>query len=196
MKTFGKQLFVTLVAVLMLAPVASKAQAWSSDPIHSTVMYTVRHVMTPMLGVFKKFDVNITWDAANLGASTIDATLDAASVQMGMDKLEGHLKSADFFDVATYPTWTFKSTSIVKGKKSKAGASYIANGKLTVRGVTKDVAIPFIFLGVMDTGHGNKAGFSADFTINRVDYGVGNADTKMLGGDVKITVLLEMNPKN
>ena len=192
-----KQLLVAFLAVIMFAPIAAQAQAsaWSSDGVHSSVMYTVRHAVTPMIGMFKKFDITVNWDAANPTASSIDAKLDASSVMMGMDKLEQHLQSADFFDVAKFPEWTFVSTSIVKGKKSKTTAvNYIANGKLTVHGVTKDIAVPFQFLGLLENPRGNTAGFSAEFTINRLDYGVGQAG-EMLGSDVKVNVLLEMHPK-
>jgi polyisoprenoid-binding protein YceI len=192
-------LFVFAMATLFLAvPMTSKAQAWGSDGVHSTVMYTVKHMVTPMIGVFKKFNVDINFDAAKPLETKINATLDASSVMMGMEKLEGHIKSETFFDVAKYPEWTFVSSSITKGKKSKEGASYIANGKLTVRGVTKDVAIPFLFLGTKESPYGVKAGFSAEFTINRLDYGVGQGDwagTGVVASDVKVTVLLEMNAK-
>jgi polyisoprenoid-binding protein YceI len=198
MKNYAKHLFFALVAVMMLAPMASKAQTWSADPVHSTVMYTVKHMVTPMIGVFKKYNIELTWDAAKPLEGSISATLDASSVVMGMDKLEGHLQSGDFFDTANHPEWSFKSTSIAKGKKSKAGAGYIANGKLTVRGVTKDVAIPFTFLGVAESPYGKKAGFSAEFSINRLDYGVGQGDwagTAVVANEVKINVMLEMNAK-
>ncbi len=199
MKNFAKYLFIALVAAMMLAPMASKAQAWAADPVHSTVMYTVRHMVTPMPGAFKKYSIDMTWDAAKPMEATVNATLDASSVKMGMDKLEGHLQSPDFFDVAKFPEWTFKSTSIAKGKSPKTGGTgYVANGKLTVRGVTKDVAIPFVFLGVAESPYGKKAGFTAEFTINRLDYGVGQGDwaaTTVVANEVKINVMLEMNPK-
>lgn len=198
MKKFSFLFVFALAAIVMAAPMTSKAQVWTSDAVHSTVMYTVRHMVTPMVGAFKKFNVEITYDAAKPLETKINATLDASSVVMSMDRLEGHLKGPDFFDVEKYPEWSFQSSSITKGKKSKEGASYVANGKLTVRGVTKDVAIPFVFLGTMENPRGSKAGFTAEFTINRLDYGVGQGDfanTESLGGDVKVTVLLEMNPK-
>lgn len=176
-----------------------RAQAWTSDQVHSTVMYTIRHAVTPMPGLFKKFTVDMTWDAANLANCNIDATLDAASVQMSVDNLSKHLQGADYFDVANHPTWTFKSTSIVADKKGKPkGACFIANGKLTVRGVTKDVAIPFEFKGTKESRFGVKAGFVAEFTIHRLDYGVGQGDaanTEFVGNEVKVNVMLEMNQK-
>jgi polyisoprenoid-binding protein YceI len=148
-----------------------------------------------MVGLFTKFNIDMTWDAAQPLQGSISATLDASSVKMGMDKLEGHLQSPDFFDVAKFPEWSFESTSITADKKSKSKTKYIANGKLTVHGVTKDVAIPFEFLGMLEDPRGNTAGFGAEFTINRLDYGVGQDGGGMLGNDVKINVLLELHPK-
>lgn len=185
-----------MVALAMaVAPAISKAQVWSSDPAHSTVMYTIRHMVTPVIGVFKQFDVQVSFDPAKPEEGTISATLDASSVEMGTDKLTDHLKTADFFDVATYPEWTFKSTSIAVDKKAKAENKFIANGKLTVHGVTKDVAIPFEFLGVKAMDWGSKAGFSTEFTLNRNDYGVGKPGGEFVGEDVKVTIYLEMNGK-
>ena len=190
-------LFVFAMAALFLAvPMTSKAQVWASDGVHSTVMYTVKHVVTPMLGVFKKFNIEITFDPTKPLETKINGTLDASSVVMGMDKLEGHLKSPDFFDVAKYPEWSFQSTGITVNKKVKSKNGYFAAGKLTVRGVTKDVVIPFEFLGSREDPRGATAGFSAEFTINRVDYGVGQPDGGgMVSNDVKINVMLEMHPK-
>ncbi len=182
--------------MLAIAPASVQAQNWSSDPVHSTVMYTIRHGLTPMVGMFKKFNINMTLDPENATEAKIDGTLDVSSVMMGMDKLEGHLKSPDFFDAEKYPEWSFVSTGVKAVKKSDS--KFVATGDLTVRGVTKTIEVPFELLGVNDTERGKKAGISAEFTIDRNDYGVGQghfADTKGLGGDVKVTIYLEMNAK-
>lgn len=199
MKKFTHIILAGVLALIALAPTQTKAQSWAADGVHSSVIYTVKHMVTPMIGVFKKFNIEVTFDAANPTATQINATVDPASVVMGMDKLEGHLKSGDFFDVANHPEWSFKSTSVTVDKKSKPkGMCYIANGKLSVRGVTKDVSIPFQFLGTKESPYGMKAGFSTEFTINRLDYGVGQGDwagTGVVANEVKITVFLEMNGK-
>ena len=189
------QFFLAALFLLMtMAPIAGQAQAWSSDPVHSTVMYTIRHGFTPMVGMFKKFDVTMTFDPTKAEDATINATVDVNSVMMGISKLEDHLKSPDFFDAAQFPTWTFasKGVSRVEGDNEN---KYIAKGEMTVHGVTKSVEIPFEFLGMSETPRGNKAGAMAEFTIDRVAYGIGNPDTANLGGDVKVTVYLELNGK-
>jgi polyisoprenoid-binding protein YceI len=196
MKKIAQSLIIALLAITVLAPKVANAQVWASDQVHSTVMYTVKHVVTPMLGVFKKFNIEITFDPEKPLETKINGTLDASSVMMGIDKLEEHLKGPDFFDVVQFPEWSFQSTGITLNKKVKSKNGYFAAGKLTVHGVTKEVTIPFEFLGKVDGKRGSTAGFSAEFTINRVDYGVGKPDNGgMLSNDVKINVMLEMHPK-
>jgi polyisoprenoid-binding protein YceI len=194
------QVCIALCAILLaFAPIATFAQEWKSDPAHSSVFYTIRHGVTPVLGVFKEFEVNIHFDPAKPLEATIHGTLEANSITMGPDGLTKHLKTADFFDTAVYPQWTFKSTSIVKDPIANADNKFIANGQLTIHGVTKEVAIPFEFLGVKEAHGMTKTGFSSEFTVNRLDYGVGQGDpTKddgFLGNNVNVTVLLEMDPK-
>jgi polyisoprenoid-binding protein YceI len=192
MKKQFQLLFAAAAMIMVLAP-AANAQNWTNDGVHSTLMYSIRHFVTPVVGVFKKFTVNMTFDPANPAATTIDATVDPSSVQMGMSKLEDHLKSQDFFDVAKFPEWTFKSTA-VKAVGKKSPNKYVATGNLTIHGVTKTVTLPFEFLGVKESPYGKKGGFSVEFAINRVDYGVGQDDDSVVGKEVKITAFLEMNP--
>ena len=85
MKHYAKHLFAVLATIMLMAPAASKGQVWTADPVHSTVMYTIKHMVTPMIGMFKKYNVDITWNAAKPLEGDITATLDASSVVMGMD---------------------------------------------------------------------------------------------------------------
>lgn len=176
-------------AALVVVP-AANAQKWKSDPVHSGVHYIVRHAMTPMMGSFKKFDVQMTWDTENPEKGSISATLDPSSVSMGMEKLEGHIKSADFFDVENHSEWTFTSKEI-----QEDDGKYMAVGDLTVRGVTKQMTIPFEFKGSVDTKYGTKAGFVGEFSIDRTAFDIAyDPDGAMVGKEVKIMVFLEMNP--
>lgn len=189
---------ITLFAILALltfAPVASFAQKWKSDPVHSTVMYTVRHGLTPMVGMFKSFDVELEMDLEAMENTKVTATVEVGSVKMGIDKLEDHLKSPDFFDAEKFPQWSFVSTKVDRDENGGEN-SFIATGELTVRGVKKEVEIPFEVLGIMESNYGKTSGISAEFSIDRVEYGVGSEDTKFLGGDVKINVFLELKAKN
>jgi polyisoprenoid-binding protein YceI len=193
------QFCIALCAILLaFAPSATFAQDWKSDPAHSSVFYTIRHGVTPVLGVFKDFEVLIHFDPAKPLEATINGTLQATSITMGPEGLTNHLKTPDFFDVEKYPTWTFKSTSIIKDPVANSENKFIANGQLTLHGVTKDVAIPFEFLGVKESHGMTKSGFASEFTVNRLDYGVGKGDPDdkgFLGNNVKVTVLLEVDPQ-
>lgn len=196
MKARFQFILAAFFLMLAIAPTSLHAQNWSSDPVHSTVMYTIRHNLTPMVGLFKKFDVKMTFDPTKASEAKIEATVDVNSVMMGMEKLETHLKSSDFFDAEQFPEMKFVSTSVEAEKKS--ATKFIATGDLTVRGVTKSIEVPFEFLGVNESERGKAAGISAEFTIDRTAFGIGGevvSDTKGLGGDVKVTVYLDLKAK-
>lgn len=88
---------------------------WTLDPTHSELVFKVRHMMiTNVKGEFRKFDASIVSDGADFTKSSIDVTIDAASIFTNEDKRDGHLKSADFFDVENYPTLSFQGKSFKK----------------------------------------------------------------------------------
>lgn len=183
-------------AMLAIAFVPAKAQ-WMADPIHSNVIFMVRHIHTPVVGHFRKFDINVNFDENNLEEASVEASIDVSSIDMGFDKLAGHLKSADFFDVEKYPTMTFKSNKITKD-----GDMYVASGTIKIRDVEEDMQISFKFLGSSEMERGGKtmkkAGIAAEFSIDRTDFGVGQGDyasTGMIGGEVTVKGFLELNGK-
>ena len=187
-----KLLQITALTALLLIPTLNaSAQGWTSDVVHSSMAFQIRHIVTPLLGRFDKFDVAMKWDEKNLSASSISANVDVASVNTGFAGRDKHLKSADFFDAENHPKWTFTSEKIVKN----GDEGYIAKGKITLRETTKDIEVPFKFLGVMEMEKGNKAGFSAEFSIKRSDFGLGGDMGGGVGDEVKIMVFLEMNGK-
>lgn len=141
---------------------------WNVDPSHSTVGFTARHLMiTKVHGTFKTFSGSITVGSDPL-KSTVEATVDMASVHTGDDNRDGHLRTGDFFEVETYPTMSLRSTGI-----SGAGGDYTMTADLTIKGVTKPVTFDLEFEGVSKDPWGNtKAGFSASTEINRKDWGI------------------------
>lgn len=184
--------FATALAFLAFLPGQVKGQEWASDQIHSSVNFQVRHALTPMLGRFNNFNVDLVWNEEDLENSSVLATLDPGSIYMGSADLEGHLRGPDFFDVDNSGQWSFKSSSISQDGEG----SFVAAGELTVRGVTKEVEIPFQLLGKMETRWGNKVGIAAEFTLDRTEYGINyDPEGKMIGKDIKIMVFLEMNEK-
>jgi polyisoprenoid-binding protein YceI len=155
---------------------------WTIDPSHTAVTFVARHlVITKVRGKFGEVTGALTIDEDNL-ASTVEATIEMASVTTGDDDRDGHLKSADFFDVETYPKMTFASTGI-RGD----GAEYVLTGDLTIKGVTKSVELGLEFEGVSpDPWGGTRVGFSATGEINRRDFGL-DFDVKLDTGGALVS---------
>lgn len=182
---------LTLLLAIVLFPISGlQAQNWTSDPIHSSVNFRVRHVATPMLGRFSDFNVQMVWDGEDTENASVKATLDPASVDIGFAELDGHLQTKDFFHVKKHKEWSFESTEI----SQLEDGSYVATGPLTLRGKTKEIKIPFEFRGSVDTKRGTKAGFVAEFAIDRTEYGIKyDPEGKGIGKEITIMIFLEMN---
>lgn len=195
MKLIRSILVLSLLATPLLAQ--TPPETWTVDKAHSTATFKVRHLMSNVTGSFRDFDANINVDRANPAASSVEFTIQAASIDTDNSNRDDHLRSPDFFDVAKYPTISFKSTSI----KAKSKNDFDVTGDLTMRGVTKRVTLPVSFLGFGKDGRGNeKAGFEIETTLNRKDYGILWNKTldeggMLLGDDVKVTIDLEVGKK-
>lgn len=166
---------------------------WKLDPTHSDVSFSVKHLMiSKVRGTFESFDVTIvtTEDPKD---STIEATINVASVNTNMDARDQHLRTSDFFLVDEHPTMTFVSTSF-----DADGDDFTVTGDLSLRGVTKSVVLTGEIGGVMTDGYGQtKAGATATTKINRHDFGVSwnnalEAGGMTLGDDVTITLDLQV----
>ena len=139
------------------------AGTWTIDPSHSEVGFTVRHLMSKVRGQFEKFEGTLTTGAA-LGDTRAQATIDLNSIDTRDEQRDGHLRSADFFDVEASGPMTFATTSF---------DGETARGELTLKGVTKPVELEVEFLGVdKDPWGGTRVGFEASTVINRKDWGV------------------------
>ncbi|TCC95118.1 YceI family protein [Pedobacter hiemivivus] len=184
-----KRLFLFLVAVSI--SVASFAQTkWTVDPMHSFVNFSVKHMGISFVdGSFKKFDGSVVAAKADLTDAKINFTVDVNSVNTGVEMRDNHLKTDDFFNAAQYPTMTFESTSLKKGKEN----NYTLAGKLTIRDVTKDVVFAVVYGGTAKDQQGNtKAGFTATTTVNRLDYNIKYDPTGAgVAKDIKVTLNLE-----
>jgi len=164
---------------------------WDIDPVHSDVSFTVRHMMVSKVrGRLGAFSGEIV-TAPEFADSTVTATVDATSVDTGNAQRDGHIRTADFFEVETHPTWSFRSTAI-RGD----GDEYALDGELTIKGVTKPVTFALEVNGFgPDAYGGTRAGFSATTTISRSDFGVDIAMPLDGGGVVvseKVQVALEI----
>lgn len=157
---------------------------WTLDPTHSEVVFKVKHLMiTNVKGEFRKFNAEIESDGKDFTNASIKATIDASSIFTNEDNRDAHLKSADFFDVENYKELAFAGTSFTK----KGEDEYELKGKLTIKGVTKDVAFTVEFGGVSKDPWGNeKAGFSLNGKINRTDFGL-NWNAALEAGGVLVS---------
>jgi polyisoprenoid-binding protein YceI len=145
-----------------------KAGTWTLDPSHSEVQFSVRHMMiSKVRGTFGVKSATLTAPENPLEA-TVEATVDVASIDTKDEGRDNHLRSADFFDVETYPTMEFRST----GVRIENG-EFLVDGDLTIKGITKPVTFDFDFGGFGTDPWGNyKAGATAKTVINREDFGL------------------------
>jgi len=190
-----KTRFAALAVAVALASPALAADTYQFDKAHTTVGFQVRHIFTMLGGKFQDFSGTIKVDRAKPESSSVEFTIQAASIFTNEPKRDEHLKSPDFFDVASHPTITFKSTSVKPG----ANNVYQVTGDLTMRGVTKSITIPVTFLGEGKDPWGNeKIGFETSTTLNRKDYGINWNKTLdqggvLVGDEVKVQVSVEAN---
>ena len=163
------------------------------DPSHTEVGFVARHAMvTKVRGYFRDLEGTITV-AENLADSTATATMKTASVDTGSADRDGHLKSADFFDVENNPEITFVST----GVNNVSGNTFDVTGDLTINGVTKPVTLAAEYDGTAQDPFGNvRAGFTASTTVEREDWGLTWNASLETGGVLvskKITLNLEIS---
>ena len=163
---------------------------WAIDPVHSSINFWVRHLMVSRVrGKFDTFSGAIV--VAEDGTPSVHAEIAVDSVNTGNDQRDAHVKSADFFDVEKYPVATFTSSAVESN-----GNNYVLRGELTLKGVSKPVALELDFYGVNPgMGHGEVAGFEASVVLNRKDFGIDIDLPLETGGAVvgdKVTITLEI----
>ena len=192
--------FRTLVAstlfsglLLFALPALAAPQAYEIDPVHSRVEFTIRHMFSKVTGNFGAFKGTIKYDAAAPAASTTSVEIDASSIDTNNDRRDAHLKSADFFDVAKFPTLTFTSGKVTAGEEGK----FKVEGTLTMHGISKPVVLDASFLGAGPGMDGAmRAGFEAVTKVDRKDYGIIwnkalDQGSTLLGDDVTINLEIE-----
>ncbi len=167
------------------------AGTWDIDTAHSTVGFSVRHMMVSKVrGYFTRFSGEIV-TAEDPARSAVTATIDMDSIDTRQEQRDAHIRSADFFDVGNHTVMTFRSTGVVA-----KGEDWAVEGDLTIKGTTKPVTLALELNGFGPDAYGGyRAGFSARTSISRKAYGV-DIDLPMDGGGVvvgdKIDVELEI----
>ena len=183
------------VSALGLAgrPAVAAPEAYTIDPAHSAAAFSIRHLFSRVPGRFTKLEGKMLVDREDLTKSSVQVTIDAASIDTNEPARDKHLRSDAFFDVAKNPKITFQSTSVKQTAPNKLQVS----GNLTIRGTTKPVVLDVDVLGFgPGYGGGFRGGFEAHTRINRQDFGVAWNDVvegggAVLGDDVDITLSVD-----
>jgi polyisoprenoid-binding protein YceI len=174
---------------------STKTSPWTVDATHAEVGFSVRHLMiSTVRGRFGAVTGTVTLDEATPTNSRVDVTIDVNSIDTRTEQRDGHLRSADFFDVATFPTMHFISTRIDGNSTSE----FRLTGNLTIRDVTREVTLDVVAEGRgMDPWGNERAGFSATGKINRDDFGLSWNQALEAGGvvvsnEVKLSIDVEL----
>lgn len=181
-----------LVLATLIAAASFSAQAadkYDIDPTHTQVQFTYNHLgFSNITGRFDEVTGDFLFDAADPTQSSVSITIPVASISTGVEKLDQHLLTADFFDATQFPTATFKSTSVTAAGEGKLAVA----GDLTIHGVTRPVVLDVTINGIGE--HPMRklpaAGFDASASIKRSDFGVGGY-VPAVGDEVKLSITVE-----
>jgi len=189
-----KKILLILLFLLLMGQDQGFAQQWQLDPVHTNFYFEVKHTYAAVRGQFSEFTGDVYFDPDNPAKSKFDFVIKVDSVDTKVGKRDTHLRSPDFFDSGKYPVMTFKSSKVTPAGENK----YIVEGMLTIKDVSKDIALEFIY-------HGQKenplkpgeivSGLDSRLTLDRLEYHVGEGkfyDIGVVGKDVDILITLEM----
>ncbi|MGB3551371.1 MAG: YceI family protein [Candidatus Binatus sp.] len=190
----SKTAIAIAIAVVVALPVLAHADSWQIDSSHTSVEFTVRHMMiSNVKGQFQKTTGTITANGNDPASAKVDVTIDASSVDTRVERRDAHLKSPDFLDVAKFPTITFKSTKVEAAGPNK----WTMTGDLTIHGVTRPVVLDVEGSGppIQVMGH-TRAGASATGKIKRSDFGLTwnkalETGGVLVGDDIAISIDVE-----
>jgi len=179
--------FHTLLAAALALAGAVQAQTWTLDPSHTSITFSLKHLgVSTVRGELDKFEGTLAGDPKHPATLKAGMTIQAASVNTKNDKRDEHIRGADFFDVAKFPSISFK------GEKTEVhGKKLVMVGVLTLHGVSKRVSIPFEANGpVVDPWKNNRLGLEGEFTVKRSEYGIASYPG-VVGEDVKVEISAE-----
>lgn len=186
-----------LIGIATFAGIAAaEVQVYEADPAHSRIGFGVRHMMVSTVrGQFDSYNVTIKHDTVDMTKSSVEVTIDAASINTRNDNRDEDIRSDKLLDAKKFPHLTFKSKRV-----EKRGDSWVAVGDLTIRDVTKEVELPFTFAGPVKSPYGQMViGIEGGLAINRMDYGAKwnvalEAGGVLVDETVKIEIALEAKP--
>jgi polyisoprenoid-binding protein YceI len=168
---------------------------WQIDPTHSLIEFRVKHMMfTTVRGQFKSYEGTFHIDADNPAASKVEGYIDVSTIETGDEQRDGHLRSADFFDVENHPHMNFRSTRV----ESVGGNAYKVYGDMTIKDVTREVVFDVTDEGQgQDPWGGQRRGISAETKLNRKDFGLTwnvalETGGWLVGDEIKISIQLQL----
>jgi polyisoprenoid-binding protein YceI len=188
---------LALAAAALAAIPATAADIYVVEKAHSDALFTIKHMMSRITGRFSDFSGTINVDTGNPAASSVEFTINAASIDTSLPDRDKDLRGPNFFDVDKHPTITFKSSKVTPASKDK----FTVDGTLNMHGVSKPLSLAVEFLGFGKDPWGNeKAGFALETTLNRKDYGLLwnkalDQGGFLLGDDVRVVINLETAKK-
>ncbi len=190
-----KRITMILLTFFIAMVFASAQSDWKLDKAHSSITFTVRHmVISEVAGSFKDFSITLKSAKDDFSDAEVQSIIKVGSISTDNAMRDNHLKSDDFFNAEKFPEINFKSTSFEKLSDNK----YKITGDLTIRDVTKNVTFDAVLNGTLKTDRGVLSAWKATTTINRFDYNLKWSKTLetgglMVGQDVTITMNLELN---
>lgn len=188
-----KRILLMLLGLFILGQTQAVAHEWKVDTVHTGILFEIKHIYSTVRGHFSDFTGDVFFDPDNLEKSKFDFSVTVDSIDTDNDKRDNHLRSDDFFGAKKYPVMTFNSSRV----SHAVGNKYILEGKMTIKDVTKDIKLEFIYWGQKENPFNKKemvAGFDSRLKIDRLDYHVGDGkfyDMGVVGKDVDILITLE-----
>jgi len=188
-----RHLVILIIVLLITANAQAGPASWELDTAHSGIYFDARHIFSTVRGHFEDYSATLTIDPDKMENSACRITVKTKSITTFNRKRDNHLRSAELFDTGKHPAMTFQSTHII----AQGGNRYLMKGDLTIRGITKRISVPLVFQGVKPNPFKPSqqvAGFSTRFTINRLDFQVGDGTFYTMGvmdKEVDITISIE-----
>ena len=189
-----KKTVLLLLLFVVMAPLQAAAQQWHLDTAHTNFFFDVKHTYATVRGQFMESTGDVYFDPDNPEKSRFDFAIKVNSVDTKIGKRDTHLRSPDFFDTAKYPLMTFKSSRVSYG----GDKTYIVEGILTIKDVSRDLALEFVYQGQKENPLKPGeivAGLDTRLTIDRLEYHVGDGKfykMGVVGKDVDILFTLEL----
>ena len=185
-----KVIFVFAVSMLTSLS-AGAADTFKIDPVHSSIVFKIKHFNASFVyGRFNDVEGKIVFDEANPAGSSVELDVKAESADTHNAARDEHIKKPDFLDSKQFPTISFKSSAVAKGRDAD---SFDISGDFTLHGVTKPVKVTFVKTGMgLDPKGNTHIGFEGSFTIKRSDYGINfMPDPKVLGDEIPLMIAIE-----